>query len=70
MSLLHYIENHPLTGFALTGGHFLIGKKVGDIPAYHLPPVLIESFQVGAYSVSITVGLITVYGFYKKHFRK
>ena len=63
MSLTEYISHHPI--IALTVGTIhIISAHV--ITHFELPVIVMQIFQLGAWSTTIAVGLITIYGFYKK----
>lgn len=65
-----FLESHPAISLIITGGHVMLGKMIPGLSDFHLPPILIECLQAGAYTISIIVGGITIYGFIKKFFKK
>lgn len=62
-----FLGQHPIVGLSITalhiGGAFLL-------QATHLPPIVMELFQVGAWSVAMLAGSFTVYGVIKTHHGK
>jgi hypothetical protein len=63
MNILHYIESHPSIALVVGGVHLAIGHWLHTI---EIPTIIMQLFQIGAWSVTISVGLITIYGFFKK----
>lgn len=69
-SILDTIQNHPKAGTIVTGATF-VGSHLVKLAdgSTHINPIIIESFQIGGYAITMLVGLFTVLGYAKK-FRK
>ena len=63
MTAIDYIQSHPAVAFIVGVTHLIGALIINDLA---LPTLLMQIFQLGAWSVTITVGLITIYGFFKK----
>lgn len=63
MSAVEYIQHHPVIGFTVCLCHLVFSKLI--ITSYQVPAIVMQCFQLGAWCVTITVGLITIYGFFK-----
>jgi hypothetical protein len=61
---------HELCIKCITTIGFVLAGKLAPllilIQTGHIPPILIECFQIGSYSTAMIVGIITVYKFFKK----
>lgn len=57
--VMHYIAHHP--GIALIVGLLHISAAAA-MHEFQIPTIIMQCFQVGAWSVTITVGLITILG--------
>lgn len=60
---IDYVSSHPIIAFIVMTIH--IGMTVA-IYEFQLPTIVMQLFQILAWSVTITVGLITIYKFFKK----
>lgn len=63
MNIINYIEHHPLVALVVTSGHLMASYALHNI---EIPNIIMQAFQLGAWSVTITVGLISIIGAYKK----
>lgn len=60
---------HPFFGFAITLSTFLVATFLPELNIllhYHLPPIMIELFQIFAYTGTGIVGIIAGYKFFKE----
>lgn len=64
MNLVHNIENHPLIALPVCLIHLGIAQLLNKFPA--IPEIIMQLFQILAWSITITVGVISIYGTYKK----
>jgi hypothetical protein len=71
MDRIHRMENyfghHPYVGAVISGAHVGVGFL---LQATHLPPVVLEIFQLGAWGAAIAAGGFTCYGVWKTHHGK
>ena len=72
MPLQHHdtniFEEHPVIGMLST----IIGILISSIPyiiEIQLPIIIVQSFQIATYSITIIVGLLTIGGWIKKHIK-
>jgi len=63
MSTTEYISHHPIIALFVGLAH-LLGAFV--VSTMELPTIVMQLFQIGAWIVTIAVGLITLYSFYNK----
>jgi hypothetical protein len=65
-------SKHPVVGTIITIGSMTLGLVSRYIPTLlviDVPVEIIHWFQVVAYFVTISVGILTGYGLIKKHFK-
>lgn len=62
MTATEYISNHPVIALVVGVTHIITAEFMNSM---ELPTILMQIFQLGAWSVTITVGIITIYGFFK-----
>lgn len=67
MNVTDYISSHPSIALVVGLTHLTIAEKV--IPNYEVPVIVMQSFQILAWTVTISVGLITIIPFVRKHLR-
>lgn len=60
------IDTHPMAGTTITMGSILIGISLKIIEAGHINPLIMDFFQLGAWSTAIIVGAFTVRSYVKK----
>ena len=79
METLHRMENyfgmHPVIGFAVSGAHVAVATIMQVIKSespveVHLPAIVMESLQAGAWATAILAGAFTCYGVYRTHHGK
>lgn len=63
MNLAEYISQHPIIAFSVGVVH-ITAAKIMTLVA--IPEIVMQVFQIGAWSTTIAVGAITIYGFLKK----
>lgn len=71
--MIHYIQEHQTKAAFTAIGTYAAGKGAGflhNIQNIHIPPVIIEGFQVLAYAGSFTVAVLTVVSWIQKRFKK
>jgi hypothetical protein len=68
MSILEYIQAHPYVALVVGVVHLLAAEKMQHYP--EIPSIVMQVFQVAAWSVTIAVGLISIYGTLKKWRKK
>jgi hypothetical protein len=69
MSASEYIGHHPYVGATLSVFH-VAGAFMLQISHTELPPIVMQLFQIGAWSAAIFAGAFTCYGVYKTHHGK
>lgn len=63
MNLIDYISNHPKIAFIVGTSHIAASIWINTV---EIPKIVMQSLQCGAWAITITVGLITIYGAFKK----
>lgn len=63
MNIATYIQDHPLVALLVGSAHIITAEHLKDI---EVPTIIMQLFQIGAWSITIAVGAITIYGFIKK----
>jgi hypothetical protein len=63
MSSIEYISHHPSVAFCVGLLHLITIEFLG---AFQLPLILMQTLQAGAWTITICVGLISMYGSYKR----
>lgn len=68
-STMDFLGHHPLIGAAITGLNVL---AAAIIPTTHmeLPVIVMQLFQIGAWSIAMLAGSATIYGVWKTHHGK
>lgn len=77
-----YLHNHPFIGFVASIVMYLAGYKLGTTHDYHfliqvdptpefsIPVVVIQLFQIFAFTGAGITGFVAGHGWYKKNFSK
>lgn len=65
----NFLGHHPYIGALISVGHLAVGIILGATPL-ELPPIVMQLFQIGAWSAGIAAGIFTCYGVWKTHHRK
>lgn len=63
MTIIEYIQHHPKLAFVVGAVHLASTYLISD---WEVPTIVMQLFQVGAWSVTITVGMVSLYGTFKK----
>ena len=63
MILIEYIQTHPIIAVIVGVIHIAFAEYLKSI---EIPLIVMQFTQLGAWAVTITVGLITIYGFIKR----
>ena len=63
MTPIEYVQTHPAVALVVTVCHVLMAEAIKEI---QVPIIFMQAAQLGAWAVTITVGLITIYGFFNK----
>lgn len=63
MIFVDYIQHHPLIAFIVGLSHLVLAEALHEA---QIPVIYMQLFQIGAWGITIAVGLITIYGFFKK----
>lgn len=64
MSFIEYIQHHPKIAFVVGAIHLAASYS---LKTAEIPSIVMQLFQVGAWTVTITVGIVSLYGTFKKH---
>ena len=67
---VNFLGNHPVVGWAISIVFLFVGIAVKQIEETHIPLIVMQFFQIIAWSATIIVGFITTYGWVKKNFKK
>lgn len=57
-------ESHPGVGFIISSAHIIASYIIFHV---HLPPIIMECAQLGAWVMAILAGGFTCYGVWKTH---
>jgi hypothetical protein len=60
---IEFISTHPIIAFIVMSIHLTVSVAIYEL---QLPIIVMQLFQIGAWSVTIIIGLITMYKFFKK----
>lgn len=63
---VNYIETNPNVGATLSISHVFIAFFIHIFDNGRINPVVMDLFQIGAWSVAMIVGVISIIGFLKK----
>jgi hypothetical protein len=69
MTASEYIGAHPYVGGIISVAH-IAGAFLLQVSHTELPPLVMQLFQVGAWSAAIFAGVFTCYGVWKTHHGK
>lgn len=68
---VEYIGHHPAIALCVCTIHLIITKTLLSM---HVPPIVMECFQIGAWTVTILVGVVTLLSWshrvWNKYFKK
>jgi hypothetical protein len=71
MTVTEYISHHPVIAFCVGVVHIAATVALNELS---VPLFIMQCFQIGAWSITILVGLITTVSWthrvYKKYFKK
>ena len=65
---VNYLETNPEVGASLSIGHVFIAFFIHFIDNGRISPIVMDLFQIGAWSIAMVVGVISIIGFFKKAF--
>lgn len=70
MSIVHYIEDHPIIG-----GVIWVASVIGNVMIKinydaHIPALVMDAMQMVVWSVGLLAGLVTINGWYKNNYKK
>jgi hypothetical protein len=69
MTLTEFVGQHPLVGASVTAIH-MGGAALLQVSDVELPVIVMQLFQVGAWTVAMAAGAFTIYGVLKTHHGK
>lgn len=61
-------HQYPILGFIVSGGTVAAAEAAKYADA-EIPTIIMQLFQIAAWSSAIIVGMITVHGWYNKNFK-
>mgnify|MGYP003438028200 FL=1 len=61
--MVHTIESHPAIALSIGVIHIIAAWLIKHM---EIPLIFMQIFQIAAWSITITVGVITIYGAFKK----
>lgn len=61
---MHYIAHHPAIALIVALFHISAAAAMHEL---EIPKIIMQAFQVGAWSITITVGLITILGAIRRY---
>lgn len=67
MTITEYISTHPKVALIVGVSHVTVAEV---LKGWEIPVIIMQAFQVGAWSVTIIVGCITTYGAAKRAYLK
>lgn len=67
MNIIQYIQDHPVFALIIGGAHLATAEALA---VTQVPLIVMQIFQLGAWTITSIVGLITIYGWFKKTFYK
>lgn len=65
---VNYLETNPEIGASVSIGHVFIAFFINFIDRGRISPIVMDLFQLGAWSIAMIVGIISIIGFFKKAF--
>lgn len=65
---VNYLETNPEVGASLSIGHVFIAFFIQIFDSGRINPVIMDLFQLGAWTIAMIVGIISIIGFIKKAF--
>ena len=67
ITMMQFLGNNPLVGASIVVSNLLLAAGV---PHAELPLIVMQVFQIGAWSVAMLAGAFTIYGVWKTHHGK
>lgn len=64
---MQFLGHNPLVGASIVVSNLLLAA---GIPHAELPIIVMQLFQIGAWSVAMVAGAFTIYGVWKTHHGK
>ena len=64
---MQFLGHNPLVGASIVVSNLLLAA---EIPHAELPVIVMQLFQIGAWSVAMVAGAFTIYGVWKTHHGK
>lgn len=68
--LTEQAQQHPILLGIISIVHIIGGFLFGLINIIHIPPVIIQIFQLVSFIVGILVGIVTLITWFRKNFKK
>ena len=65
-NLVNLLMDDPKVGGLLSVFHVLLAAIFGEIQHYTIPEVVMQLFQLAAWIVAIFIGLVSIFGYFKK----
>lgn len=62
--MIEYLQSHPWISLLTGAGHLLFAEALSEL---QVPTIFMQLAQLGAWSITITVGIITIVGFINKN---
>lgn len=63
MTVIESLETHPFVGLIITIVNLVVAETLSLL---QIPTIVMQLFQIGAWSATIIIGSITIHGFIKK----
>lgn len=67
MTWIIYIQSHPKIALIVGGIHLFMAEYLNNV---QIPEIVMQAFQIGAWTITMAVGLITIHGSWKKRRKK
>jgi primosomal replication protein N len=67
MNAIEFVATHPIVALTVGAIHLAVAETLYKLS---VPTVIMQGFQLGAWTITIIVGLITIYGFLTKKKKK
>lgn len=68
-STMDFLGHHPVIGAVISGAHVGVGLLLQS-SQFELPLIVMQLFQIGAWTVAMLAGCATIYGVWKTHHKK
>lgn len=69
MSATEYLGHHPYVGATVSIAH-IAGAALLQVSDAELPPIVMQLFQIGAWTAAMIAAAFTCYGVWKTHHNK